>query len=159
MSFKINKSDLDVTNEIQCNYYRSNVYLNQYNKKQKNDGFIEIPMHMSKNEPTLGSTFFQELYIANNIYVTCPLHKIESIDYDGEMIIEHSCISNEYEKAYFCILLKTAKSNSIENTNIIDKIINPDKEIQRQSFELNTIIYPNSSCIFYNSNTIFKTQK
>ena len=38
MSFKINKSELDITNEIQCNYYRCNVYLNQYRKKQKNGG-------------------------------------------------------------------------------------------------------------------------
>jgi hypothetical protein len=158
MSFKINKSDLDITNEIQCNYYRCNIYLNQYKKKQKNGGFIEIPMHMSKNEPTLASTFFQEMYIANNIYITPPLHKIESVDYDGELIIEHSSISNEYEKAYFCILLKTKKTNSIEN-NVIDKIINPEKENQTQTFELNSIIFPNSSCLYYNSNTIFKSQK
>jgi hypothetical protein len=159
MSFKINKSELDITNEIQCNYYRCNVYLNQYRKKQKNGGFIEIPIHMSKNEPTLASSFFPEKYIANNIYITYPLHKIESVDYDGELIIEHSSISNEYEKAYFCILLKTKKSNSIENTNVIDKLINPDKETQTQVFELNNIIFPNSSCIYYNSNTIFKSQK
>lgn len=159
MSFKINKSELDITNEIQCNYYRSNVYLNQYRKKQNNGGYIEIPIHMSKNEPTLASTFFSEKYIANNIYITYPLHKIESVDYDGEMIIEHSSISNEYEKAYFCILLKTRKSNSNENTNVIDRLINPDRESQTQTFELNNIIYPNSSCIYYNSNTIFKSQK
>jgi hypothetical protein len=159
MSFKINKSELDITNEIQCNYYRSNVYLNQYRKKQNNGGYIEIPIHMSKNEPTLASSFFPEMYIANNIYITYPLHKIESVDYDGEMIIEHSSISNEYEKAYFCILLKTRKSNSNENTNVIDRLINPDRESQTQTFELNNIIFPNLSCIYYNSNTIFKSQK
>ena len=159
MSFKINTTDIDKINEIQCNYYRSSVYSNQYKNTQKNGGYIEIPIHMSKNEPTLASTFFEEIYIANKIYITYPLHKIDSIEYDGELTIEHSSISNEYEKAYSCFLLKTNKTKSIENS-IIDRIIDSTKqETGAQIFELNTLIPQNASCIFYNSNTIFNKQK
>ena len=122
-------------------YYNTPIYLNQYEKNTIMNGFIKLPFinANSLKEPNLYTS--NNNYIIQNLYIFKNIHNINNIDYDGELVIEHIPNTNNEQKVYTVLLLKT-NSGSLEN-NDIDTIIynaginNPKKKV---NLNLNTIL-------------------
>jgi len=104
--------------QIIYDYYETPVYVNQYEKNLKKDGYIKLPFTSYKSETHPNLVINNQKYKTVNLYVLANSHNTA---YDGELILEHMPITNGNEKVYVCIPLKTQSGNSEQTT--IDKII------------------------------------
>ena len=129
-------------------YYNTPIYTNQYEKTFQNGGYIKIPFQNNKSlsEPNLIVTNgnMNIKYKTENIYIFNNIHKIPEFSKsskfkilpenenddtpykklaDGELVIEHTPLTNGSKKVYTVFLLKTIQKNDFENTPI-DSIIN-----------------------------------
>lgn len=122
-------------------YYNTPIYLNHFEKNTIMNGFIKLPFinANSLKEPNLYTS--NNNYKIQNLYIFKNIHNINNIDYDGELVIEHIPITNNEDKVYTVLLLKTT-SGSLDN-NDIDTIIynaginNPKKKV---NLNLNNIL-------------------
>lgn len=135
------------------NYNDVTIYANQYEKTLKNGGYIKLPFSSYKSiiNPNIILFPSQNKYKTENMYIIKKTHNINSVNYDGELIIEHSPITNG-DRIYTCFLLKTQPGYSEES--IVDKII-------RQTFtstlvvNLNPFLLTNKTCQVNSDNTFF----
>jgi len=146
MEFKITKENT-IPNVIYYNYKKAIFYKNQYEKNLKNGGYIKMPY--ASKEPNIRSTILDTGYIANQLSIGKKIHKIENVDFDGELIIKHVPLTNTEKPLYICFLLKT-----VHNINTpIDDIIAGKKD---NELNLNYLI-DSSMAIHYDQCIIFTT--
>lgn len=136
-------------------YYDTNIY-NPYEKDLEKNGYIKIPFQNSKStiQPNLILPN-NEKYKIENIYFYKKNLELDIVkdEYNGELIIEHSPITNGEKKVYVCILLKT-RPNIYEDSDI-DKIIKKSFS-DKMKLNLNNFIENmNSSCLVNKDNNIF----
>jgi hypothetical protein len=138
------------------NYYDTSIYNNQYEKTFQNGGYIKIPFQNNKSltEPNLiisnGNTSIK--YKTENIYIFNNIHKIplfyKSSKYkvlppddeneepqtnsfaDGELVIEHTPLTNGTQKVYTVFLLKT----STDSLTMVDELIMPSQATANLSY-------------------------
>lgn len=146
MAFDLTKK-ININDVINYNYDETTFYSNQYEKTFINGGYIKIPYSSKSNKVNISSNLFENDYNTTNLYITNKIHTIPSIDYDGELIIEHKPLTNNDKPLYSCFLLKTIRNESINGSQIdelisgkIDTILNLNKYIESS----NGIYYNNS---------------
>lgn len=139
--FLFDYSDASITN-----VYKANV--------KNNDGYIEVPLKSPGRSPNAIYLPKNTKYKVEKLYIFKNIHNIENQQYDGELIIEHTPITNDSgNKIYSCFLLKTDSTSNTDN-NIIDKIITRDFE-STQTVNMNNLINTKSECITNKKNTVF----
>lgn len=148
MSFDIlDSTKINNRNTITHNYYSTQIYLNQFHRTFKTDGYIQLPFVSNKPDPNIVSDLFQLQYTCLNLYITKSHDLIKDTSYNAELIIQHdSTTNNDSTYLYTCIPLKTV-SNSVNSP--IDKIITPSSDVQSVSLTLNDLINPQSNKIYY----------
>lgn len=140
MDFDLKNKTAD--NIVNYNYNETTFYKNQFEKTIDNGGYIQITYPSKSNTPNiLSHDLFNGEYITKKLYVIKKIHEIKGIEFDGELIIEHTSLTNNEKPLYSCFLLKTAK---METTNI-DTLINPSSDI---TIKLNDYI-SSSNAIHY----------
>jgi len=144
-----NKSNSKNIGVVKYNYLENVLYPN-YNKTPNKDKCIELPYLGNPSYPnlTLGNT----LYNTTKIYVYGKLHQIKDLDYDGELILEHSAITNWAGKVYTCIPLKT--TTGIADT-AIDGIVSMTNKVSAISFNQILQQSANTRAIIYNDTGFF----
>jgi hypothetical protein len=139
--FLFDYSDASITN-----VYKANV--------KNNDGYIEVPLKSPGQSPNAICLPKNTKYKVEKLYIFKNIHTIEKQQYDGELIIEHTPITNDSgNKIYSCFLLKTDATSNTDN-NIIDKIITRDFE-STQNVNINNLINPQLECITNKKNNVF----
>lgn len=139
--------------QIQYNYYTTKLYKNQYEKTLENGGYIKIPFvnANSISNPNFIYSPTQTKYTTKKIYIIKKTHSFPG-EYDGELIIEHSPVTNSDTPIYTCILLKTKEG--VDEETVIDKIMN-------QSFDpylelrLNDFVQFNKTCLVNRDTNVF----
>lgn len=113
-----------ISDNVMYNYLNTSIYKNQYanslNKNDLSEQYIKISFTNGKNTTNPSFIINNNKYVTRHLYILNKNHNIQGIEYDGELIIEHTPITNG-EKSYLCILLQT--NPNIKET-AIDKIIN-----------------------------------
>jgi hypothetical protein len=140
---------------VKYNYLEAIIHPN-YKKTLAKDKCIELPYLGNPSYPNLllGNT----LYNTTNFHLYGKLHHIKDLDYDGELVIEHSAITNWGGKVYLCIPLKTTTGiadtpidNIISMTNQVSTIsIN---QMLQQSANIRALVY-NDTGFFTSGNTV-----
>jgi hypothetical protein len=183
-------------------YYETIIHKNQFEKTFQNGGYIKVPFinNRSLTEPNIiiSDENSSIKYRSENIYITHNVHKIpfysNKSKYDvlpilneeddtrfsnGELIIEHTPLTNTDKKIYTVFLLKTrgcsknsgrseAKENSKDNDNMIDKLIKKsfntndgrnhmNSPAEPLYFTLNDLLLDEtkSKCLTNNDKTVF----
>jgi hypothetical protein len=134
---------------VKYNYNESTFYKNQFEKTLKNGGYLKIPYASKSNMPNLSSDVYKGDYIAKTLYIIKKTH-VTGIDYDGELIIEHSSLTNNEPPVYTCFLLKT--QTSIQSD--IDDLINGSSDC---TLNLNTHLSSETNAMYNDHAIIFPT--
>jgi len=155
--FDTKQSTIQNKNVIKYNYLEKTLFP-IYNKTPASDKYIEMSYSGNPSYPNLilGTTLYNttKLYIYGG-----KTHPIKDLDYDGELVIEQSAITNWAGKVYTCIPLKT--TNGIADT-VIDQIISMTNhstiplsinQLLQQSANTKAVVY-NDTGFFTSSNTI-----
>ena len=171
------------------NYYNTPIYKSQFEKTFANGGYIKIPFQSNKGltEPNLiitnGNTNIK--YKTENLYLFNNIHKIpliskknknkilpeneedQEVFADGELVIEHISLTNEFQKVYTVFLLSysaAVEENGSLNKNPIDLLIKSSLSMKKEeevsslnSLSLNHLLNIESSakCISNNERTVF----
>jgi len=145
MEFDLNNT---VTkNTINYNYEKTTFYKNQFEKTVENGGYIKIPYASKSNAPNiLSNDLFDGQYVTKNVYIIKKIHNIKNTKFDGELVIEHTSLTNNELPLYSCFLLKTEKYNTDESN--IDQFIKGTNDI---SIDMNSYIR-DKKAIFYKTN-------
>ncbi len=147
MNFDLTKPISD--NMVKYNYNETTFYKNQFEKTHKNGGYLKIPYASKSNMPNLSSDVYKGDYIAKTLYIIKKTH-VTGIDYDGELIIEHSSLTNNEPPVYTCFLLKTQRSIQTD----IDDLINGSSDC---TLNLNTHLSSETKAIYNDHGIIFPT--
>jgi hypothetical protein len=153
--FKEGLNETDTSNNIIYNYPDTTIN-NQYKNNTKSDGYIKIPYTNPKNvnNPNLIYSPSNMKYQTTNIYIFSKAHDFPT-QYDGELIIEQTPITNGIDKVYTCILLKT--DSNLKQQTTIDQIIGNNFS---PSLLLNLNEYlTNTTCIANTDKTVFVFMK
>lgn len=140
-------------NKLVYDYYNTKIYKNQYEKSISNGGYVKIPfVHLSGiTDPNLTYLPTQSNYATKNIYIMKKQHGFLG-DYDGELIIEHTPVSNSVFSVYTCFLLKTV--SGVAEETVIDKIMkmsfDPYLEVR-----LNDFAQLNKQCMANKDHSVF----
>jgi len=118
MEFKITSTNT-TPDVIYYNYKKATFYKNQYENTLDYGGYIKMPY--TSNQPNITSNILNTGYIANQLFIGKKIHKIENVDFDGELIIKHIPLTNNEKPLYTCFLLKTDKN--MKTPTEIDDII------------------------------------
>ena len=131
--------------EIEYNYYRIPLMNIQKNASYV-DNYISANFVGTVNQPNVKITkTVPEQFQAKRIYVFGPLHQIDGIQYDGEIVIENRSITSA-EVVYTCFLLKT--DSYAFRTSIDEFLQNP---IQESHLNINHFLGDSPNLIVYNS--------
>ena len=154
--------NLDTNDTLLYNYYKTSIHEISYEKTQRSGGYIKIPVSYDLKMPNLISSVLESPYICTGIYITKKLHSITNLKFDGELVLEHSPVTNGFKKIYVCIPLKTdrtlidqtnpSKNNSIDQ--IIENAMKLDKKTEPYapvSFVLNNFLENGQRVIMYDS--------
>jgi hypothetical protein len=145
MDFDLNNTITE--NTINYNYEKTTFYKTQFEKTLENGGYIKIPYPSKSNTPNiLSNELFDGQYVTKNLYIMKKIHTIKNVKFDGELVIEHTSLTNNEAPLYSCFLLLTS-SNNIESSNI-DKLIQGTSDI---SIDINSYI-KDTTAIFYKTN-------
>ena len=144
MEFELKNKITD--NVVNYNYNETIFYKNQFEKTIENGEYIQITYPSKSNTPNIVSdNLFDGEYITKKLYIIKKIHKIKGIDFDGELIIEHTSITNNEKPLFSCFLLKTKNSGTTE----IDSLINSQLDI---TINMNDYI-TSKEAIYYKTNT------
>lgn len=146
MEFKITSTNT-TPDVIYYNYKKATFYKNQYENRLDYGGYIKMPY--ASNQPNITSNILDTGYIANQLFIGKKIHKIENVDFDGELIIKHIPLTNNEKPLYTCFLLKTDKN--MKTPTEIDDIIAGRKD---NDLYLNYLI-ESSTAIHYDDCIIF----
>lgn len=108
--------------DIKYNYGATTIYKSQYTTLLKDAGYVELAYIAPNNIQTPNLTVDLSKYTTEKIYITKKTLVLDNIDYDGELFIEHSAVTDSGDKMFSCILLKTM--DSVMETTMVDKLIN-----------------------------------
>lgn len=142
MYFETNKF-IDNSDKVQYNYYPTQFYKNQFQDNIQKNGFIKIAYSSKPNQPNIA--VFGSGYVTKNLYITIPIHRIENIEYDAELIIEHLPLTNFTDPLYTCFLLKTSMMGSRTD---IDRLIEGSNDT---TLELNQYITQQKAIVYKNN--------
>ena len=140
MSFHIKQID----NEKIINYN----YYNQYAKRESDFQFI---YKGRENTPNLIITegSHNVSYTSTKFTIFSKIHKINGVNFDGELVIENTPITNSNKKLYVSFPLKTV--SELPSENIIDFIIQQTSPNSNIELNLNDVLPNQSNCIYYDS--------
>lgn len=134
-------------NTISYNYYSTPIYLNQFRRTLKNDGYIQIPFVSNKPEPNIMSDIFPLQYNTSNLYITKSHNLIKDVSYNAELILEHDpTTNNDSTHLYTCFLLKTVP---VAVNSPIDKIITPTSDVMNFNITMNNMINVQGNKVYY----------
>ena len=145
MSFDLTQS-IDITDTVQYNYSPTMFYKSQYQSTCKSTGYIKTPFTSISNRPNIA--LFGSGYITTTLYITAPIHSIDYLEYDAELIIEHRSLTNYSHPLYTCFLLKMGGPY----TNIDALIEGKDVEL-----DLNALLKPQKTIVFDDQSVIIFT--
>ena len=147
------ESKEDQKNKLVYDYYNTKIYKNQYEKSIDNGGYVKAPfVHLKGiSDPHLSYLPTQSNYATKNIYIMKKRHGFPG-DHDGELIIEHTPVTNSVFSVYTCFLLKT-KSGIGEET-VIDKIMNKSFDPYLE-VRLNDFAQLNKECLSNKEHSVF----
>jgi hypothetical protein len=153
--------NIDSSQKVIYNYYDTTIYLNQFEKIPEKGGYIKLPFTNSKSilQPNLIHSPSQNKYYVENLYIFRKSNSssINDIDYDGELVIEHSPITNGLNKVYTRIPLKT--QTNIDEMNDLDKIINESLNqtpvLSTIILNLNHLLIHHRTCLVNKSHSVF----
>jgi DNA-binding cell septation regulator SpoVG len=130
---------------IQYNYY--NTYAKRVFSSNTDFQFI---FHGKENTPNLTITRGSQNinYISSKFFVFSKIHKIDHVEFDGELIIENIPITNSNKKLYVSFPLRTVPSLSEET--IIDFILQQTDPNNNIEVNFNDILPNTNACNFYN---------
>jgi hypothetical protein len=119
--------------KIYYDYFDTPIYHNQVEKNVEKSGYIKINYKDSDHVGRPNLILYPELKTLSttNISIYKKIHNIPDINYDGELVIEHASLSDNYKKTLVCIPLKTRRQDEIDAgiekiNKIIAKPFNPD---------------------------------
>jgi len=135
MSFNIKDKEIGDFDKIHYHYPKQKIYKNQYEKTVENGGYIKIAYSQQPNVINIDYADYESGYVTKNIYISKKVHTIDSMDFEGELLIEHVSNTNGFKPLYVCIPLKTNKK--IKQT-VLDNIISQKESIIE--LELNDIL-------------------
>lgn len=126
-------------------------YYNTYTKRvfSSNTDFQFI-CHGKENTPNLTITQGSQNmnYISSKFFIFSKIHKIDHVEFDGELIIENIPITNSNKKMYVSFPLRTVPSLSEET--IIDFILQQTDPNNNVEVNFNDILPNTNACNFYN---------
>jgi len=130
---------------IQYNYY--NTYAKRVFSSNTDFQFI---YQGKENTPNLtiiqGSQNLS--YISSKFFIFSKIHKIDNVEYDGELIIENTPITNSNKKMYVCFPLRTVPTLSEET--IIDFILQQTDPNNNVEVNFNDILPNTNDSNFFN---------
>jgi hypothetical protein len=135
MSFDITQS-IDTTDIVQYNYSPTMFYKSSLQSTLEKTGYIKAPFTAKSNQPNIA--LFDSGYITTSLYICAPIHSIEYVSYDAELIIEHRSLTNYSAPLYTCFLLRSGGLYS----NIDALIEGKDVELN-----LNPLIIPQKTIV------------
>jgi hypothetical protein len=100
-------------------------------------GYIKTPFTAKSNQPNIA--FFDSGFITTSLYIGAPIHSIEYVSYDAELIIEHRSLTNYSVPLYTCFLLKSGGAYTD-----IDALI----EGRDVEFNLNSLLRSQRTIVF-----------
>lgn len=104
MSFDLTQS-IDTTDTVQYNYPPTMFYKSSLQATPEKAGFLKTPFTAKSNQPNIA--LFDSGYITTSLYIGAPIHSVEYVSYDAELIIEHRSLTNYSVPLYTCFLLKS----------------------------------------------------
>ena len=104
MSFDLTQS-IDTTDTVQYNYPPTMFYKSSLQSTPEKAGFLKTPFTAKSNQPNIA--IYGSGFITTSLYIGSPIHSIEYVSYDAEMIIEHRSLTNYSVPLYTCFLLKS----------------------------------------------------
>ena len=104
MSFDLTQS-IDTTDTVQYNYPPTMFYKSSLQATPEKAGYIKTPFTAKSNQPNIA--LFDSGFITTSLYIGAPIHSIEYVSYDAELIIEHRSLTNYSVPLYTCFLLKS----------------------------------------------------
>jgi len=130
---------------IQYNY--NNTYAKRVFSSNTDFQFI---YHGKENTPNLTVTQGSQNmnYISSKFFIFSKIHKIDQVEFDGELIIENTPITNSNKKMYVSFPLRTVPSLSEET--IIDFILQQTDPNNNIEVNFNNILPNTNACNFYN---------
>ena len=146
--------NLDTQDILYYNYYETPIYP-YYSKTPNNGGYIKLPCAYNLKSPNISSSAIGSDYVCSAIYITKALHKIANTSFDGELVLEHTPITNAFKKVFVCIPLKTHVGHE-NSENPIDRIITlsekkDDNKNSVEYFSLNKYLNTSERVILYDS--------
>lgn len=136
MSFDLTQS-MDTTDIVQYNYSPTMFYKSSLQATPEKTGYIKAPFTAKSNQPNIA--LFDSGYITTSLYICAPIHSIEYVSYDAELIVEHRSLTNYSAPLYTCFLLKTGGVYTD-----IDALIE-GKDIE---LNLNNLLRPQKTIVF-----------
>jgi hypothetical protein len=136
MSFDLTQS-MDTTDIVQYNYSPTMFYKSSLQATPENTGYIKIPFTAKSNQPNIA--LFDSGYITTSLYICAPIHSIEYVSYDAELIVEHRSLTNYSVPLYTCFLLKSGGTY----TDIDALIEGKDVELN-----MNSLLSPQKTIVF-----------
>lgn len=137
MSFDLTQS-MDTTDIVQYNYSPTMFYKSSLQASPEKEGYLKAPFTAKSNQPNIA--LFDCGYITTTMYICAPIHSIEYVSYDAELIVEHRSLTNYSAPLYTCFLLKSGGHNDTD----IDALIQ-GKDVE---FNLNPLLRPQKSIVF-----------
>jgi hypothetical protein len=104
----------------------------------KTVGYLKTPFTAKSNRPNIA--LFDSGYITTTLYICAPIHSVEYVAYDAELIIEHRSLTNYSAPLYTCFLLKTGG----EGYTDLDALIE-GKDVE---LDLNPLLRPQKTIVF-----------
>jgi len=145
MSFDITQS-IDTTDIVQYNYSPTMFYKSSLQAIPQTAGYLKTPFTAKSNQPNIA--LFDSGYITTTLYICAPIHSVEYVAYDAELIIEHRSLTNYSAPLYTCFLLKTGG----ESYTDIDALLE-GKDVE---LDLNSLLRPQKTVV-YNTVILFTT--
>jgi hypothetical protein len=103
----------------------------------ENAGYIKTPFTAKSNQPNIA--VYGSGFITTSLYIGAPIHSIEYVSYDAELIIEHRSLTNYSVPLYTCFLLKSGGAYTE-----IDALI----EGRDVEFNLNSLLRSQRTIVF-----------
>ena len=130
---------------IHYNYY--NTYVKRILSSNSDFQFI-YPGKENTPNLTITQGSHNLSYISSKFFIFSKIHKIDNVDFDGELIIENTPITNSNKKLYVSFPLRTVPALS-EDT-IIDFILQQTDPNNNAEVNFNDILPNTNACNFYN---------
>ena len=140
MSFDLTQT-IDTTDTVQYNYPPTMFYKSSLQVTPEKAGYIKTPFTAKSNQPNIA--LFDSGFITTSLYIGAPVHSIEYVSYDAELIIEHRSLTNYSVPLYTCFLLKSGGTYTD-----IDALI----EGRDVEFNLNSLLRSQRTIVFKDDN-------